>query len=73
MSLLSLLWLSLLMTSCVKTEVINATEEHEAVVEKRRKPEKPMPEKPETDTTRVPIEFNPSVEDWEEGGKKYGE
>ena len=59
-----LLWLSLLMTSCLKTEVINATEEHEAVVEKRRKPE-PMPEKPEhNDTTRVPIEFNPSVEDW---------
>lgn len=61
-----LIWLSLL-TSCLKTEVINAIEpeEHEAVVEKRRKPEKPLPEKPEqTDTTRVPIEFNPSVEDW---------
>lgn len=55
------------MTSCLKTEVINATEEHEAVVEKRHKPEKPMPEKPEqTDTTRVPIEWNPSVEDWTE-------
>lgn len=53
--------------SCVKTEVINATEEHEAVVEKRRKPENSMPEKPEqTDTTRVPIEWNPSVEDWAE-------
>ena len=67
MSLLSLLWLSLLMTSCVKTEVINATEEHEAVVEKRRKPEKPLSDKPEqTDTTRVPITFNPSVEDWDD-------
>ena len=53
---MSLLWLSLLMTSCLKTEVINAIEpeEHEAVVEKRKKP---LPEKPEqTDTTRVPIE-----------------
>lgn len=59
--------LSLLMTSCLKTEVINAIEpeEHEAVVE-RRKPEKPMPEKPEqTDTTRMPIGWNPSVEDWD--------
>lgn len=33
---------------------------------KWRKPEKPMPEKPETDTTRVPIGWNPSVEDWTE-------
>ena len=57
------------MTSCVKTEVINAIEpeEHEAVVEKRRKPEKSMPENPEhNDTTRVPIEWNPSVENWTE-------
>ena len=54
-------------TSCLKTEVINATEEHEAVVEKMRKPENSMPEKPEqTDTTRVPIGWNPSVENWTE-------
>lgn len=68
MSLLSLLWLISLPTSCLKTEVINAIEpeEHEAVVEKRRKPEKPMPEKPDNDTTRVPIGFEPSVEDWNE-------
>ena len=66
MGLLNLLWLMSL-PSCVKTEVINATEEHEAVVEKRRKPEKPMPEKPEhNDTTRVPMGFNPSVQDWDE-------
>ena len=56
------------MTSCVKTEVINAIEpeEHEAVVEKKRKPlpEKPLPE--HNDTTRVPIGFEPSVEDWDE-------
>jgi hypothetical protein len=45
--------------------VLNAPAEEEVVVEKRKKPEKPLPEKPEqTDTTRVPIEFNPSVEDW---------
>ena len=76
MRLLSLLWLMSLLTSCLKTEVLNAPAEEEVVVSKRKKPEKPLPEKPEqTDTTRVPIEFNPSVEDWEEGGlvKKYGE
>lgn len=56
----------LMTTSCLKTEVINATEEHEAVVEKRRKPE-PMPEKPEhNDTTRMPMGWNPSVENWTE-------
>lgn len=63
-----LIWLSLL-TSCLKTEVINAIEpeEHEAVVEKRRKPEKPMPENPEhNDTTRVPMSFDASVQDWDE-------
>lgn len=55
----------MLITSCVKTEVLNAPIEEEVVVlEKRKKPEKPVPEKPEqTDTTRVPITFNPSVED----------
>lgn len=67
MNLLSLLWLSLWLTSCLKTEVLNAPAEEGVVVEKRKKPEKPLPDKPEqTDTTRVPITFNPSVEDWEE-------
>lgn len=51
----------------MKTEVLNAPEEEEVVVEKRKKPEKPLPDKPEqTDTTRVPITFEPSVEDWNE-------
>jgi hypothetical protein len=59
--------LLLLLSSCMKTEVLNAPAEKEAVVEKRKKPEKPMPEKPEqADTTRKPIEFNPSVNDWDE-------
>lgn len=64
-----LLWLmSLLMTSCLKTEVIGLQEhEDEAVVEKRRKP---LPEHQQPDTThtdeRVPIGWNPSVEDWNE-------
>lgn len=72
MKLSRILLISLLLglfPSCLKTEVINAIEpeEHEVVVEKRKKPEKPLPEKPEqTDTTRVPIGFEPSVEDWNE-------
>lgn len=57
----------ILLSSCVKTEVLNVPVEEEVVVEKRKKPEKPLPDKPEqTDTTRVPITFNPSVMDWEE-------
>ena len=60
---------SLTAVSCLKTEVINAIEpeEHEAVVEKKRKP---LPEHQQPDTThtdeRVPIGWNPSVEDWNE-------
>ena len=62
-----LLLILILLSSCVKTEVLNVPMEEEVVVEKRKKPEKPLPDKPEqTDTTRVPITFNPSVEDWEE-------
>jgi hypothetical protein len=59
--------LLLLLLSCMKTEVLNAPEEEEVVVEKRKKPEKPLHDKPEqTDTTRVSITFEPSVEDWNE-------
>ena len=68
MSLLSLLWLMSLPTSCLKTEVLNEIPaEDEAVVEKKRKP---LPEHQQPDTTqteeRVPIGWNPSVEDWTE-------
>lgn len=64
---LALLSLVLSCLSCMKTEVLNAPEEEEVVVEKRKKPEKPLPDKPEqTDTTRVSITFEPSVEDWNE-------
>lgn len=68
MSLLSLLWLMSLPTSCLKTEVLNEVPaEDEAVVEKKRKP---LPEHQQPDTThtdeRVPIGWNPSVEDWNE-------
>ena len=69
MSLLSLLWLISLPTSCLKTEVLNEIPaEDEAVVEKKRKPlpEHQQPDTTQTDTTRVPIGWNPSVEDWNE-------
>ena len=69
-NLLSLSILSLL-TSCVKTEVLNApTYEGIDTAVKREKPHKP--DRPPRDTTevddtaRVPIGWNPSVEDWNE-------
>ena len=51
-----------LLTSCLKTEVLNAPIEQADTVMKR-KPHKPLPPK---DTTRVRIGFNPIVSDWEE-------
>ena len=57
--------LLLLLTSCIKTEVI-----HEVVPQLdtvlMRKPHRPLPPPIEEDTTRVQIGFNPTVEDWEE-------
>ena len=48
----------------MKTEVIEApmTKSIDTVVVKAR----PKPHRPQVDTTRVPIGFDPSVEDWEE-------
>ena len=59
---------SVALCSCLKTEVLNEIPaEDEAVVEKKRKP---LPEHQQPDTThtdeRVPIGWNPSVEDWNE-------
>ena len=55
--------------SCLKTEVIGY-EPPEQAVDTMAKEERPMPPRPPKDTTdqdgRVPITFNPSVEDWEE-------
>jgi hypothetical protein len=60
------LLLMLCFTSCLKTEVIGMPEEEEAVEAEKRK--KPFPEQPidstQTDTARVAIGWNPSVEDW---------
>ena len=55
------LLLILLLSSCMKTEIINAPDEKE---ETHCKPRKELVST--TDTARAPITFNPSVEDWEE-------
>ena len=61
MILLSLL----LLTSCLKTEVLNAPiEQADTVV--MRKPHRPLPPPIEEDTIRIQIGFNPTVEDWED-------
>lgn len=61
MILLSLLILS----ACLKTEILNEYQAEpvaDTVMTKRPRP----PQDPPRDTTeRVPIGFNPSVEDWE--------
>ena len=61
-------------TSCLKTEVIGY-EPPEQAVDTMAKKERPMPPEPPKDTTeqdgRVPIEWNPSVEDWDETDEEY--
>lgn len=47
----------------MKTEIIN--EPMKTADTTQYKPRKELPQQVE-DTTRIPIEFNPSVEDWEE-------
>lgn len=58
------LLLLLLLTSCVWTETYEPT----LPVEYRKKPHKDFPadSTQNEDTTRIPITFNPSVEDWGE-------
>lgn len=58
------------LTSCMSTEVIGvAPEQTDTVVIEKSKPYKQLPPRDTTeteDTARIPITFNPSVEDWEE-------
>ncbi len=49
----------LLLTSCLKTEVVNAPIQKDTLVYKPRKENIEY-----LDTTRVPITFNPTVQDW---------
>lgn len=53
--------------SCMKTTIIGASIEEKADTVMTKKPHKPLPPPPieSDDTTRVPIGWNPSVEDWE--------
>ena len=60
------LLLLLLLTSCVKTEIINKHQDEDIPVMK--KPHKPMPPRDTTeshDTSRIPIGFKPNVGGWE--------
>lgn len=57
--------LLLLLTSCMKTEVLNAPIEQQDTV-MMQKPHRPLPPPIEEDTTRIQIGFNPTVEDWDE-------
>lgn len=62
-----LLIVLILTVSCVKTEVLNAPEIEQIDTVRLYKPHKPFPPKDtiqNEDTTRVPINWNPSVEDW---------
>ena len=56
--MMTLLFL-LLLTSCLKTEVVNAPIQKDTLVYKPRKENIEY-----MDTTRVPITFNPTVQDW---------
>lgn len=57
--------LLLILSSCMKTELLNAPEPKvvDTVVVKASRPKPPKPEEP--DTTRVPIGFDVEVEDWD--------
>ncbi len=58
------LLLLLLLTSCMKTDIINEVEPQlDTVV--LMKPHRPLPPPIEEDTTRIPITFHPTVQDWE--------
>lgn len=60
----------LALPSCVVIEITDvAPEQADTVVVHKTKPYEPPPDRDTTevpDTERIPIVFNPSVEDWEE-------
>ena len=53
-------------TSCITTEVLGESHLMETDSLVTKKYYRPLPPPIDVDTTRVPITFNPSVEDWEE-------
>ena len=54
--------LLLLLTSCISTEALNAPEVEQLDTVRMYR----QPPKKESDTSRVPVTFIPSVEDWQE-------
>ena len=60
-----------LLVSCAKTEILGMPEAHEQLDTVATKAHRPTPAPPRDtterqDTARVPIGWNPSVEDWNE-------
>lgn len=55
----------LLLLSCMKTEIINEQTSEEDILPAKQRKELVI-DTVKVDTTRVPITFNPTVEDWEE-------
>lgn len=55
----------LLLSSCMKTEIINEQISEEAILPIKQRKELVI-DTVKVDTTRVPITFNPTVEDWNE-------
>ena len=60
-----ILILLLLLSSCVKTEIVNETLPSEPYQKPRREMiDTTKRDTTKRDTTRVPITFNPTVQDW---------
>lgn len=55
----------LLLSSCMKTEIINEQIPEEYILPIKQRKELVI-DTVKVDTTRVPITFNPTVEDWNE-------
>ena len=55
-----------MLNSCITTEIIGESLQVEVDSVKIKNFHKPLPPRDISDTTRVPIGFNPSVEDWDE-------
>ena len=56
----------LLLSSCMKTEIINQAIPMQDTLAVKPRKELPADSTDTEDTTRTPITFKPSVEDWEE-------
>lgn len=63
-----MIWLILFLalTSCISTEVIGIIPETKVDTTVAKKPHKPLPPRDTISNDRVPIDWNPSVEEWEE-------